>query len=332
LIIVEREELLRNPVVHMKLGAPMTVNQLINEFSNSGAFGAGRVATACDIYERMVRDDGCTIFLAVAGAIVPAGLRTIIADLVRKRYVDVVVTTGANMVHDLLEATGGHHYKGHWSTDDSMLLKYHTYRLYDMYVPEEDYVKEDHALTLMFDEIAAECRGRPISSNELMREIGKRLTDANSILRAAYEAEVPVFVPAVRDSEFGYVHWLHASRKPKDVLILDAFKEVKDIVDIASSSPRLGMIVLGGGVPRNTVQHSAAIARKGMDYAILITMDRPETGGLSGSTLREAVSWGKIKPQADRITVVSDIMIAFPLIAASVAERLGAQHSRRNRR
>jgi deoxyhypusine synthase len=328
---LERKELLKNPVVHMKLDAPMTVNQLIREFSSSGAFGAGRVATACDIYERMVRDEGCTIFLSVSGAVVPAGLRTIIADLVRKRYVDVVVTTGANMVHDLLEAMGGHHYKGHWNTDDSMLLKYHTYRLYDMYVPEEDYVREDHELTRMFDEIAAEHRGHPISSSELMRDIGKRLTDANSIVRAAYEAGVPIFVPAVRDSEFGYVHWLHASRKPKDVMILDAFKEVKDIVDIASNSPRLGMIVLGGGVPRNTVQHSAAIARKGMDYAILITMDRPETGGLSGSTLREAVSWGKIKPQADKTTVVGDIMIAFPLIAASVIERLGAKHARRKR-
>ncbi|MGB9134188.1 MAG: deoxyhypusine synthase family protein, partial [Candidatus Bathyarchaeia archaeon] len=91
-------------------------------------------------------------------------------------------------------------------------------------------------------------------------------------------------------------------------------------------------IVLGGGVPRNTVQHSAAIARKGMDYAILITMDRPETGGLSGSTLREAMSWGKIKLQADRITVVGDVMIAFPLIVASVLERLGSSHLRRKQK
>jgi len=109
---VEREELLKNPVVHMKLTPKMTVNRLIKEFSNSGSFGAGRVATACDVYESMVRDKECTIFLSVAGAVVPAGLRSIIADLIRKRFVDVVATTGANMVHDLLEAFGGHHYKG----------------------------------------------------------------------------------------------------------------------------------------------------------------------------------------------------------------------------
>jgi deoxyhypusine synthase len=289
------------------------------------------VATACDIYERMIRDEECTIFLSVAGAIVPAGLRSVIADLIRKRYVDAVVTTGANMVHDLLEATGGHHYKGHWNTDDALLYKYHTYRIYDMYVPEEDFVKEDYKLALMFDEIAKEHKGGAISSNELMVEIGKRLSDPNSILRAAYESKVPVFVPAVRDSEFGYIYWLHASRKPADTLLLDAFKDTHGVIDMASKSPRLGMIVLGGGVPRNTVQHSAAIARKGMDYAILITMDRPETGGLSGSTLREAMSWGKIKPRADHVTVVGDIMIVFPLIVASVLERLGSSHSRRRR-
>ncbi len=320
---VEREDFFENPVVHMKLKDRMTVNQLIREFNKSGSFGAGRIATACDIYERMIRDKGCTIFLAVAGAVVPAGLRSVIADLIHKRFVDVIVTTGANMVHDLLEAIGGHHYKGHWSVDDSQLYKYHAYRIYDILVPEEDFVKEDFKLAEMFDEIAKENKGHTFSSNELMAEIGRRLKDRDSILKAAYEAKVPVFVPAIRDSEFGYIYWLHASRKPRTILQVDAFKETSDIIDIASNSARLGMIVLGGGVPRNAVQHSAAIARKGINYAILITMDRPETGGLSGSTLKEAVSWGKIKPHADKVTVIGDVMIVFPLITASVLERLG---------
>lgn len=313
----------------MKLETQMTVNQLIQEFSKSGSFGAGRVAAACDIYERMIRDKECTIFLAVAGAVVPAGLRAIIADIIRKRLVDAVVTTGANMIHDLLEAMGGHHYKGHWNMDDSMLCKYHTYRIYDIFVPEEDFMKEDSKLAEMFDQIAKENKGHVFSSNELMAEIGKRLNDSNSILKAAYETKVPIFVPAIRDSEFGYIHWLHASRKPLEgVLMVDAFKEVPDIIDIMANSSHIGMIVLGGGVPRNTVQHTAAIARKGINYAILITMDRPETGGLSGSTLKEAVSWGKVKPLAEKITVVSDVLIAFPLIVASVLERLGDEFTR----
>lgn len=327
---MEREALLKDPVVHMKLIPQMTVNQLIQEFGKSGSFGAGRVATACDIYERMIKEKGCKIFLTVAGAIVPAGLRSVIADLIRKRLVDVVVTTGANMVHDLLEALGGHHYKGHWGADDALLYKYHTYRIYDIFVPEEDFVFEDYTVAEMFDAIVSENGEHVFSSNELMEEIGKRLNDSNSILKAAYEAKVPIFVPAVRDSEFGYIHWLHASRKPSTgILQLDAFKEVADIINIAANSSSIGMIVLGGGVPRNTVQHSAAIARKGIDYAVLITMDRPETGGLSGSTLKEAMSWGKIKPQADKTTVVGDILIVFPLIVASVLERLGDKFVRR---
>lgn len=326
---MEREEFFKDPVVHMTIKPKMTVNQLIQEFGRSGSFGAGRIASACDIYENMIKDKECTIFLALAGAVVPAGLRSIIAKLARRRFVDVIVTTGANMVHDLLEAVGGHHYKGHWDVDDSKLYKYHTYRVYDIFVPEEDFMKEDSMLAEMLDEIAEQNSGRMLASNELMREIGKRLKDSDSIVRAAYESDVPIFVPAIRDSEFAYIHWLHESRGSSDkALRVDAFKEVPSIIDIASSSTRIGMIVLGGGVPRNTVQHTAAIARKGINYAILITMDRPETGGLSGSTLKEAMSWGKVKPHSRRVTVVGDVVMVFPMIVASIFERFGESFSR----
>jgi deoxyhypusine synthase len=313
----------------MQLDTQMTVNRLVAEFGKSGSFGAGRVAKACDIYERMIRDQNCSIFLAVAGAVVPAGLRKVLADLIRQKLVDVVVTTGANIVHDLLEAVGGHHYKGHWNVDDSLLFRYHTYRIYDVFVPEEDFIREDFTLTEMFDEIVHDNPGRIFSSNELMSEIGRRLNDPDSILRAAYEVQTPVFVPAIRDSEFSYIHWLHASRVPSgEVLQLDAFKEVAETIKLAEEASRIGMIVLGGGVPRNTVQHTASIARKGIDYAILITMDRVETGGLSGSSLKEAISWGKIRPQAQEVGVTGDVMIVFPLIVAAVLERLGEQFER----
>lgn len=327
--MVPREDYFKEPVIPMKLRTRMTVNQLIQEFGKSGSFGAGRVSTASDIYENMVRDEECTIFLTLAGAIVPAGLRSVISDLIRQRLVDVIVTTGANMIHDLLEALGGHHYKGTWKVDDSLLYKYHTYRVYDIFVPEEDFIKEDSKLAEMFEEIVEENKAKVFSSNELMSEIGKRIEDPHSILKAAYESKVPIFVPAIRDSEFCYIHWLHSSRNsPQKTLKVDAFKEVHDIINIASNSSHIGMIVLGGGVPRNTVQHTAAIARKGIDYAILITMDRPETGGLSGSTLEEATSWGKIRPSARKVTVIGDILIVFPLIVASVLERLGDKYQR----
>ena len=136
-------------------------------------------------------------------------------------------------------------------------------------------------------------------------------------------------MPAVRDSEFGYVHLLHASQKNRKVTLhVDAFKDVPLICNICRDSPKNGMVVIGGGVPRNTVQSAAVAAKKGMDYAVVVTMDRPETGGFSGSTLRETVSWGKVKGEADKIMVIGDALIIFPLIVASATERLGASFSR----
>jgi len=326
---MQRRDFLGEPVKHVKIAGKLSVNELVQQFRNSGSFGAGRLSTACDIYERMVRDEDCTIFLALAGAVVPAGMRSLVADLIRERLVDVVVSTGANMVHDAIEALGGHHYKGHWLVDDYTLYKYHIYRIYDVFVPEEDFVKLDFRLASIFDEIATENAGKSLGSNEFARELGKRLEDPNSILRAAYEADVPLFLPAVRDSEFGFAHWLHASRENvKHTLMLDAFKDVPEIVGLCRRSAKSGMIVIGGGVPRNTIQSAALASKKGMDYAVVITMDRPEPGGLSGSTLEETVSWGKVKGQADKVMVISDATIAFPIIAASVIERLSGDFKR----
>jgi deoxyhypusine synthase len=272
----------------------------------------------------MVRDDDCAVFLALAGAMVPAGLRQLVADLIRENLIDVVVTTGANMVHDAMEALGGHHYKGHWCVDDYMLYKNHTYRIYDVFVPEEDFIKLDCELVKIYDQIATEYRGKSLSSRDFAWELGKRLKDPNSILRAAYEAKAPIFIPAVRDSEFGYVYYLHATRRAfKNTLMVDAFRDVPEIISICRGASRNGMIVIGGGVPRNAVQSAALATKSGIDYAVVITMDRQETGGLSGSTLEETVSWGKLKGKADRVMVIGDAMIVFPVIVASVLERLG---------
>ncbi|KPV62257.1 MAG: putative deoxyhypusine synthase [Candidatus Bathyarchaeota archaeon BA1] len=327
---VKREDFLYEHVVHMELRPGMTVNQLVQEFGKSGSFGAGRLSTACDIFEGMIRDEQCTIFLAVAGAVVPAGLRTVIADLIRKRLIDALVSTGANIVHDLIEALGGHHYKGHWVVDDFLLYKYHIFRIYDIFVPEEDFVKADKAMIDMFDEIARERGGHTFSTPELMREVGSRLSDSTSILRAAYEANVPVFLPAIRDSEFAFIYRTHLERNPTSGSIkVDSFKEIPEMIEIADRSPHLGMMVIGGGVPRNAVQHVALMAGKGMDYAVVITMDRPETGGLSGSTIEETVSWGKVKKRADKVMVIGDALIIFPMMVSAVLERLGEEFKRR---
>jgi deoxyhypusine synthase len=326
---MQRKEILREPVQHIRIKGKLTVDQLVQQFQNSGSFGAGRVAAACDIYERMVREDDCTVFLALAGAMVPAGLRQLVADLLRENLIDVLVTTGANMVHDAIEALGGHHYKGHWAVDDYMLYKNHTYRIYDVFVPEEDFIKLDMELVKIYDQMANENKGKTLSSKDFAWEMGKRLKDPNSILRAAYETKAPIFIPAVRDSEFGYIYNLHATRRQfKNTLVVDAFKDVPEIISICRGSSKNGMIVIGGGVPRNTIQSAALATKSGIDYAVVITMDRAETGGLSGSTLEETVSWGKLKGQADKTMVIGDAMIVFPIMVASVKERLGRDFKR----
>ncbi len=326
---MRREDYLQKPVKHIRIDGKLTVDQLMRQFQGSGSFGAGRLARACNVYEKMLRDKDCTLFLALSGAVVPAGMRALIVNLIRANLVDVIVTTGAGMVHDAIEALGGHHYKGSWMADDRELFRYHIFRIYDIFVAEEDYVKLDYELAEMYGEIAAERNGESLSSNEFAWELGKRLNDPNSILRAAYKENVPIFIPAVRDSEFGYIHLLHASQEnQKNVLKVDAFKDVSLLCQICERSPKNGMVVIGGGVPRNTVQSAAIAANKGMDYAVVVTMDRPETGGLSGSTLRESVSWGKVKGEAARIMVIGDALVIFPLIVASVVERLGSDFTR----
>ncbi len=327
---MERKDYLQNPVEHIKVDGAQTVDQLMQQFKKSGSLGAGRLSTACDIYEKMLRDKDCTIFLALSGAVVPAGMRTIVTDLIRKRLVDVIVSTGACMVHDAIEAVGGHHYKASLSINDAELYKYHLFRIYDILVPEEDYVRLDVKMSEMYDDIARQRKGESLASNEFTWEIGKRLTDENSILRAAYEENVPIFLPSVRDSEFGFIHWLHAAQdKPKPVLLLDAFKDVPTICGICSKSPKNGMIVIGGGVPRNTIQSSAVASKKGLDYGIVITLDRPETGGLSGSTLEETVSWGKMKGEAAHVMVIGEALMIFPFLVASATERLGENFKRK---
>jgi deoxyhypusine synthase len=326
---MERKDYLQTPVKHIKIDGVQTVDQLMRQFKSSGALGAGRLATACDIYEKMLKDKDCTVFLALSGVVVPAGMRTIVTDLIRKKLVDVIVSTGACMVHDAIEAIGGHHYIGSPAVNDAELYRYHLFRIYDIFVPEEDYVKLDLKLSGMYDDIAQEHKGESLASNEFSWEIGKRLTDKNSILRAAYEENIPVFLPAVRDSEFGFIHWLHAAQeKQKPILQLDAFKDVPTICGICAKSPKNGMIVIGGGVPRNTIQSSALASKKGLDYGIVITLDRPETGGLSGSTLEETVSWGKMKGEADHVMVIGEALMVFPFLVASVTERLGPSFNR----
>jgi len=324
------------------LKAYMSVDELVRELRGC-AFGAGRLATAADIYEEMLTEE-ITKFIGIAGALVPAGMRNVIAEMVREREVDVVVTTGANLVHDIIEALGDHHYKidalgasadknAESETEipiDDVWLKEHGWeRIYDVVVHEEAFARLEAFLRTVFDTLDCENYDRSYSIRELTKAIGENLSDSDSILRAAVESDVPVFCPAIADSMIGLHAWIYKQTCP---LKVDAFSDMKELVDIFCEANRTGAIILGGGVPKNFIFQTALIApREGFDYAIQITTDTPENGGLSGATLEEAKSWGKVGAKAKSVTVYCDATIALPMIVAAVRERIQRRNERKIR-
>jgi len=305
----------------------MSVDDLTQELSGC-AFGAGRLARAVDIYEEMLKED-TTKFIGIAGALVPAGMRTVIAHMIRERYVDVVVTTGANLVHDIIEALGHHHYKMEESeasdtVDDAGLRGQGMDRIYDVVVHDEAFAMLEEFIRGIFDEL--DCSGNQrYSISALTKTLGENLSDRDSILKSAVDSNVPVFCPAIADSMIGLHAWIY---KQTAALHVDAFDDMKELIDIFCDAKRTGAIILGGGVPKNFIFQTALVApqrddgREGFDYAIQITTDTPENGGLSGATLDEAKSWGKLGVKSKAVTLYSDATIALPLIMAAVQTRM----------
>jgi deoxyhypusine synthase len=253
-----------------------------------------------------------TVFLTLSGALVPAGFRHVIHDLITGEYVNVLVTTGANMVHDMVEALGYRHIIGSFQAEDRRLRDENIGRIGDVFIEQKAFQALEKWLYQTVEAIPEEKRRR-ISGAELLCEIGKRIKDKESILAAAAEKNVPVICPAFIDSIAGFQMWMFGQDK---TLRLDPFLDTKTIMDTVYEAKKVGIIILGGGVPK----HFALFAntfRDGVDAAVQITMDRPEPGGLSGASLEEAISWGKVKPKGKAVTVICDATIAFPLIVAA---------------
>jgi deoxyhypusine synthase len=324
----------------LRIGKNMSVDKLVRELRGC-AFGAGRLATAVDIYEEMLTEE-TTKFMGIAGALVPAGMRNVIAQMIRERYVDVVVTTGANLVHDILEALGDPHYKigdggmdagaeknadTTVEVDDIWLREHGMERIYDVVLHEEAFARLEAFLRGIFEKLEHQ-KNKGNSIKELTKAIGENLSDRDSILRSAVDSDVPIFCPAIADSMIGLHAWIY---KQTSELRVDAFADMKELIDIFCEAKRTGAIILGGGVPKNFIFQTALIAppreqgQEGFDYAIQITTDTPENGSLSGATLEEAKSWGKIGGKAKAVTVYCDATIALPIIMAAVRERIAGR-------
>lgn len=275
------------------------------------AFNARRLGEAARIYAEMVEKD-TFIFLAFSGALIPAGMRNIIADMVERGFASCIVTTGANIVHEIAEALGYRHEKGDAGADDLELSRQNINRIYDVFISQNAFEGIEEFLIGLIQGI----EGR-MGTYEFIREVGLKLPDKKSFLHIAARKDIPVFSPTLHDSIAG----LHLSIYSKD-MVLDVIKDVRKMVDLCFQDGAMGTAIFGGGVPKNFTLQAMLLA-EGFDYAIQITTDSPQWGGLSGATLEEAKSWCKLKSDAKAVTVYCDATIALPLLHAYLVDRFG---------
>ncbi|WP_136687521.1 deoxyhypusine synthase [Halorhabdus amylolytica] len=326
-----RETFKHDPIGHAEVRAGMTVDELAAEYGDGG-FGATALHEAVDVYSEMLGDD-VTNFLGLAGAMVPAGMRRIVADLIRDGHVEALVTTGANLTHDTIEAIGGKHHHGEAVSEDGTPREHDERlrdegvdRIYNVYLPQEHFAAfEEHLRGEVFPVLEEE---GAVSIQRLTEELGRANAAINErddveegpgIAAAAYENDVPIYCPAVQDSVLGIQSWIYSQTSE---FTLDALADMSDISDQAYEAEQAGALVVGGGVPKNFVLQTMLVDPDAYDYAVQLTMDPPQTGGLSGATLDEARSWGKLEKAARNASVYADATITFPLLVAAARERI----------
>src|SRR3989344_3356998 len=301
------------PVNHIKIKSAMSVNELAKQMDSAGVLGAGRVGKAVNICEAMIKDKDCRVFLGLAGPLVPGGMREIIINMIENKWVDAIVTTGATLTHDLAEALGYRHYQGKADADDAELFKKGFDRIYESYMPNKIYERMEDFIAKNFENLKEKK-----SITEFLWELG-RLTQNRSIAKACFESRIPLFCPAISDSGIGLMIWGQLAKGKS--IETRAFEDLREIIDIAWTSKKCGVIYFGGGVPKNYIQQAMQFSKKA-SYGVQITMDRPEPGGSSGAELREGISWGKMNPKAKFVDLICDATIAMPIIYAALKERL----------
>jgi deoxyhypusine synthase len=298
------------------------------------SFQGRNLATARRIWEKMLGDD-CTVFLGMAGALSAGGMRLIAAYLIEHRYIDCLVSTGANLYHDLHETRGRRHFVGSPRENDAALQADHIDRVYDTYASEDEFVDNDEWIAAF----ALTLEHRPYTSRELLFRLGEHLwkeTGANGILTAAYRASVPIFCPAIADSSIG-MGLSQARHQDAAAGHVDVIGDIIESANLVIRHPRTASVVLGGGTPKNFINQASVQAEfyddrvGGHRYAIQIVTDVPHFGGASGSTLEEAQSWGKLASDAAQVTVHADATIALPILATALARSSAALAAKRSR-
>ena len=301
-------------VKHMKIRRRMRIADIAFEMSKSGVLGAGKFAQAVDITKNIFLKK-YTCFLSLAGPMVAGGLRQIIRDLVDDDYVNVIVSTGANVTHDLVEALGYKHKIGTSKVNDIKLKKSGIGRIYDINIGMEAFEGLEKWVYQILNELNNETK-KNLAGYELLWEFGRKLKDNNSILKTCYKKKVPIICPGIQDSMLGMNLWTYSTFNK---LMINSLKDLSKLTEISFESKRIGAIIIGGGLPKHHLLMANTI-RGGVDVAIQITMDRPEAGGLSGAPLEEAISWRKIRNERKVANLVGDATILFPLIVAAALD------------
>lgn len=318
---MEKKDYLKREVEHIDIKSFNAI-PIIEQFDKT-AFQARNLARAAKIYDKMLSDESCSIILCLAGSLFSAGLRKIVHDMIENNMVDVIVSTGAIIVdQDFFEALGFKHFQGTPQSDDNELMEMMIDRIYDTYIDEEHL----RICDMTVSEIANSLEATPYSSREFIKFMGKYLKEKDigkeSVVRKAYEKNLPIFVPAFSDSSAGFGLVYHQwNRKNKTKVSIDSVKDFLELTQIKVNAKETGLVMIGGGVPKNFAQDvtvAADILEKTVNmhkYAVQITVADERDGGLSGSTLKEAHSWGKVDEGSEQM-VFSEATIALPLLAS----------------
>ncbi len=315
-----KRDFLKNPVEHIDITS-FDSRKIISSMEKM-SFVSRETANAANIYNEMLKDKDCTIFLTLAGSTSAAGCMNIYKDLVKYNMVDAIVATGASIVDmDFFEALGFKHYQGSQFQDDTELRNNYIDRIYDTYIDEEELQMCDKIIC----EIANKLEARSYTSREFIYEMGKYLKNnskkKDSLIETAFDNNVPIFCPAFTDSSAGFGLVMHQEQNPKKHMTIDSVREFRELTEIKIKSKGSGLFMIGGGVPKNFIQDTVICAEllgKDVDmhkYAVQITVADSRDGACSSSTLKEASSWGKVDITKEQM-VFAEATSVLPLIAS----------------
>ncbi len=332
--MVTKEEVLSKEVEQIDLEKIRDIRGLLKAFEKS-SIQSRNLGRCLQVYEDCLKDpDRPFIFLGLAGPLMAGGLRKVIRDMIGYNLVDCLVATGGNLYQDFALARGSKFYVGTPYADDVLLRKLYINRIYDTYVDEATFDTTDKAICAIADKLPK----RTYSSSEFLKILGKRLKDENSILYTAAKHGIPVICPALNDSSIGIALTMHYYWN-KNHIVIDAILDNYEITQLVMKTKKTGVVYVSGGYPKNFIQQATVTLEsleiiprgqtKGHDYAIQLTADAPHWGGLSGCTLEEAQSWGKVARKAKKATTYIDSTIGLPLLVGAILQ--GRAYKKRKR-